>query len=148
MNFVDILLAEADEGVLHHVAGEVGIMEDGGGIADERRFEVHHGLLDELFTSGGHGGGFVGILGVHRGNARVEGDLGEKARRVSDLRNEEGGGLRWTLEGFRILEEFGNAGEHHACAPAVDDAVVEGEEDIGHGGGEEGLHLRAPDGFF
>ena len=35
LDFIPILLAEPDEGVLDHVAGEIGIIEDGGGIADE-----------------------------------------------------------------------------------------------------------------
>jgi hypothetical protein len=43
----NVLLAEPDEDVLHHITGEIGIMEECGGITEKWRFVVDQGLLDE-----------------------------------------------------------------------------------------------------
>lgn len=49
---LDVLMAEPGESVLHHVAGEIGVVEECRSIADERGLIGVHGLLDELFPRG------------------------------------------------------------------------------------------------
>ena len=57
----EVLLAESDEGVLHHIASSVGVVEDGAGIADEGGFVIGERLLDEFFPGGRVGCFFSGV---------------------------------------------------------------------------------------
>lgn len=85
-DFGDVLLAEADEGVLDDVAGAVEVVEDGGGVAEQGRFEFDHGLFDELFPGVWHGAvrGFGATVPGRNGRGR--GIFGE----ISGIHSEGG----------------------------------------------------------
>lgn len=99
-DFGDVLLAEADEGVLDDVAGAVEVVEDGGGVAEKGRFEFDHGLFDELFPGVWHGVG-RGVGAAVRGrNGRGSRIFGEISGIHSDGRVpgfSGWGSVRWDL---------------------------------------------------